>query len=547
MASGDCSFNIRYHGILIDETENRVKCHHCGMKMSGFYQLKCHLGGIPGDVTVCKGVSDTLKEGFRHLVLETRGCSIHQNVQKRTRCTVAQNAIQQVSSPIRRVDLPTGSADKMTVGASSSQSKKNIGRFFYEMGIDLSIAKTMCFRNMITAGKEGYAIEIPSCDELKGSILTEQVMEMHCRNASIRQSWSSTGCSILLDGWIGPHGGNLVNFIVDCPQGTIFLSCCDVSAAIGDGIALQSLVNGVIEEVGADNVVQIIASSTTGWMECVGKQFMESRGPVFWTVCASHCIELILEKMIEMEFVRQVLKEAKTLTWFIYGHAAVLELFKRSSGCCELIKPCKVSSAMTFMTLKNILSKKKDLMNMLDSVEWQDSSQEYGIEGNRVVNLLMNNDFWHGVSVVAKASTPLVDLLVWINKAITPQVGYLYEAMDLVKENISKELPDSYEAIWDLIDEIWNSHLHSPLHIAGYYLNPSIFYGNFHCDDEVETGWKDCCNRMLDQQFQETLCSQQDMYEGAQGNFHFGCKPEEVNKYQPGELAYLSISLLTFR
>lgn len=66
-------------------------------------------------------------------------------------------------------------------------------------------------------------------------------------------------------------------------------------------------------EVGAENVVQVIAFSTTGWVGDVGKQFTERWKSVFWTVNTSHCIELMLDKVANMGDVRRTLEKAKTI------------------------------------------------------------------------------------------------------------------------------------------------------------------------------------------------------------------------------------------
>ena len=58
-------------------------------------------------------------------------------------------------------------------------------------------------------------------------------------------------------------------------------------------------------------------------------------------------------------------------------------------------------------------------------------------------------------------------------------IGYIYEAMDRVKETIKRsfnENEEKYEKIFTIIDERWNCQLHRPLHAVGYYLNPEFFY-----------------------------------------------------------------------
>ncbi|KAK1568717.1 hypothetical protein Q3G72_027835 [Acer saccharum] len=561
MAAADASFNARDHGTALAE-KNRVQCNYCGKVMSGFYRLKYHLGGICGDVTPCEKVPKNVEEYFRNTLLgelhhpdcprKSKVCS-NSNGVKRIKLEATQNAnyesgghedvefelegsTQHVSLPSRRIGSLTGSDTEKTNRSLSWQTQKSIGRFFIENGIDFSVANSPSFRDMINAtlchipGK----YEIPSCDKLKGLIPQEQVKEMQEHAERIRHSWASTGCSILLDGWIDDQNGrNLVNFIVDCPQGPIYLWSSDVTAAIDP---LQLLLDGVIEEVGVHNVVQIIAISTTGWMGHVGKRFMERQRTVFWTVSASHCIELMLEKISTMDSVSGILDKARTITRFIHGDTSVLQLFRDYSGSRELIKPSKVCLAMPFMTLENIVLEKENLQAMFASSasNWASTTK-----GNRVVNLVKDRSFWNGAMMVMKAAIPLVNVVHLINRADKPQVGYIYETMDQVKETIRKEFNKKkalYMPIWNVIDEIWNTHLHSPLHAAAYYLNPSLFYSSdFNCDEEVSSDLL-CCICMVQDEHTQTLINLQlDKYINGKDDFREGSNMDERNKYLPAE------------
>ncbi|KAI9194528.1 hypothetical protein LWI28_006838 [Acer negundo] len=577
MAAADASFNVRDHGTAQSE-KSRVQCNYCCKLMSGFSRLKHHLGGIRGDVTPCEKVPENVREFFRNILLETKRGGLIKEVgelhhpdrpQKRNFCSdsngvkrikgeASQNAnfesgghgdteselegaTQHVSLPSRRIGSPTGSDAEKKKVSLSWQAQKCIGRFFYEMGIDFSVANSPSFRGMINAmlSHSQGEYEIPSCDELKGLILQEEVKEMRERVERIRHSWETTGCSILLDGWIDQNGRNLVSFIVDCPQGPIYLRSSDVTAAIGNVNALQLLLDGVIEEVGVDNVVQIIASLTTGWMGHVGKQFMERQKTVFWTVSASHCIELALEKISMLDFVRGILDKAKTITRFIHGHAAVSKLFRDYSGGGELIKRCKVSSAVPYMTLENIVLEEENLKAMFASSAWNASNWSSRTEGNRVVNLVRDRSFWTEAMRVVKAAIPLVNVVQLINKADKPQVGYIYETMDQVKETIAMEFnkkKSMYMPIWNVIDEIWDTHLHSPLHAGAYYLNPSLFYSSdVYGDREVSSGMFYCIRMIQDQLTQALIALQLDKYVNAKGDFSEGSKMEERNKYHPVE------------
>ena len=100
-------------------------------------------------------------------------------------------------------------------------------------------------------------------------------------------------------------------------------------------------------------------------------------------------------------------------------------------------------------------------------------------------------------------------------------MGYIYQVMDLAKQAIkrrygdeeAKYLPlwDIIDARWDIIDARWDRQLHSPLHAAGYFLNPQYFYdkSKFNEDGEVGRGLMTCIERCsLDPEIQSRVFSQ---------------------------------------
>uniref|UniRef100_A0A6P4AC26 uncharacterized protein LOC107428089 n=1 Tax=Ziziphus jujuba TaxID=326968 RepID=A0A6P4AC26_ZIZJJ len=542
--------NVRDHGKTLDGKRSKVQCNYCAKVMSGFFRLKCHLGGIRGDVTPCEKAPANVKELLRNKLLERKRENIGKEVGKLCHpdlplkrnsspnsTSVSHKKRQNTQSFITEgVTIPSGSKDSQT--ASNDETKEDsasrkvlrcIGRFFYETGLDFSAVNSVSFKGMINATFDLNQVEYkaPSCQELKGWILQAEVKEMQDYVKNIRKSWATTGCSILLDGWVDEKGRHLVSFLVDCPQGPMYLNSYDISPFIGNIEALQLLLEQIIEELGVENVIQVVAYSTTGWLEALGKQFMDRCKGVFWTVSASHCIEIMLEKIGMIDSIRETLDKIKIITKFIHSHATVLKLWKRHAHGDDIIKPSKIRSAMPFMTLEYIVSAKQKLEDMFASPEWNMSVWASRVEGKRVANLVGNHSFWVEAEIVSKATIPLVRLLSLILKADKPLLGYIYETMDQAKETIKEELKNKrshYMPIWQVIDEIWDNYLHSPLHAAGYYLNPSLFYSsNFYGDAEVAFGLLCCIVRMVKNQKSQDLISQQlDEYRNAKGCFQEG-------------------------
>lgn len=63
------------------------------------------------------------------------------------------------------------------------------------------------------------------------------------------------------------------------------------------------LMDKVVDEIGEENVVQIVIDNEIAF-KVAGKLLMDKRKHLYWTPCAAHCIDLILEDIEKMEKVR---------------------------------------------------------------------------------------------------------------------------------------------------------------------------------------------------------------------------------------------------
>ncbi|KAK4359353.1 hypothetical protein RND71_021582 [Anisodus tanguticus] len=538
--------DIRQHGVTVDQKKSKVKCNYCGKVVSGLFRLKSHLGGIRGDVTPCLEAPILVKEAFKTEVLEKKNGSLskevgqlyHPNLPlKRNWCPrESENRNKKQNGGDSKVD------GSYVVDSSLRDISKSIGRFFYEAGIDFDAIRSSSFQRMVkaTLGHPGETIKIPSCQELKGWILQDAVKEMQQYVTEMKNSWASTGCSVLLDGWVDSNGRNLINILVYCPRGTIYLRSSDISSFNGNVDAMLLFFEEVVEEVGVENVVQIVAYSTSACMMEAGKKLMEKRKTVFWTVDASHCMELMLQKFTKIDPIQEVLDKAKTLTQFIYSHATVLKLL-RDACPGELVKPSKIKSIMPFLTLENIVSQKERLVTMFQSSNWRSSILASTSEGKRMSELVEDQSFWTGALMAVKATIPLVEVIKLLTGTNKPQVGYIYDTLDQAKETIKNEFKHKkshYARFWEAIDDIWDEYLHSHLHAAGYFFNPTLFYSSdFHTDVEVSCGICFCVVRMAeDRHIQDLITLQIDEYRLGKGTFHDGSFKDKLSNISPGAL-----------
>lgn len=136
----------------------------------------------------------------------------------------------------------------------------------------------------------------------------------------------------------------------------------------------------------------------------------------------------------------------------------------------------------------------------------------------------MQDMFWRNVHYALKLTGPLVTVLRIVDGEKYPTMGFIYEAMDRAKEAIrdSFSRPDDYKTAFEIIDRRWECQLHRPLHAAGHFLNPGIFYKDFSgvACEEVEKGLYDCIMRLVpEQQVQDKISEELYKYRNALGLF----------------------------
>ncbi|WJX29351.1 hypothetical protein P8452_18003 [Trifolium repens] len=131
----------------------------------------------------------------------------------------------------------------------------------------------------------------------------------------------------MTDGWTDTKGRTLINFLVNSPAGTMFVKSVDASAYMKIGQKVYELLDSFVEEVGESNVVQLVTDNGSNYV-LAGKHLQVSRPKIFWTPCAAHCLDLMLEDIGKIPRVSKVVKKGISLVGFIYNHSLVLNLMR---------------------------------------------------------------------------------------------------------------------------------------------------------------------------------------------------------------------------
>jgi len=316
------------------------------------------------------------------------------------------------------------------------EADKVMAKCLYWSDLPLSITRNnpfwqpMC--DAIAIVSPGY--RSATYEELRGPLLQGEKKDINSRLAELKQSWEVTGCTIMSDGWTDRKGRTLLNFLVHCPKGSMFIKSVDALAHVKDASLLCELLSGFIEEIGLPNVVQIITDNAINYV-AAGKMLMERHRLLFWTPCAAHCIDLMLEDIAKLSFVKEVIDRAKSIPKFIYNHAFILNLMRRCTKNKELQRSAITRFATNFITLQSLLKCQFELKQMFVYDEWRDCRYSRREDGKAIARLVYLDSFWEGMEEVCSISEPLVKVLRLVD-GDKPTMPYLYEAMDRAKEAI---------------------------------------------------------------------------------------------------------------
>ena len=77
----------------------------------------------------------------------------------------------------------------------------------------------------------------------------------------------------MLDGWNNRKQRTLVNFLVNFSQGTMYMQSIDASSMIKIGEKMFELLEKWVEQVGQDNVIQIITNNHSSYVIAGNKYY----------------------------------------------------------------------------------------------------------------------------------------------------------------------------------------------------------------------------------------------------------------------------------
>ena len=143
------------------------------------------------------------------------------------------------------------------------QLNQEIARMFFSGGVPFNLARNPHYHRSYQFAAEnkidGYVP--PGYNKLRTILLQKERNNVEKLLVPFKSTWKERGVTIVSDGWSDPTRKPLINFIATSGSGPIFLKVVNCFGEVKDRFFISDLMKDVINEVGHQNVVQIITDN----------------------------------------------------------------------------------------------------------------------------------------------------------------------------------------------------------------------------------------------------------------------------------------------
>uniref|UniRef100_J3KZ32 DUF659 domain-containing protein n=1 Tax=Oryza brachyantha TaxID=4533 RepID=J3KZ32_ORYBR len=354
----------------------------------------------------------------------------------------------------------------------------HVADFFYENGIPFNAINSRSWEIMLESiGQYGPGYRSPTYHEIREPLLDRAVSRTAELRKKHEEAWKEYGCTLMSNGWTDTSHRHLINFLVNSPAGTFFIGSVDASSEIANAIMLADLLEKQIDKIGKEYVVQVVTDNGSNY-KAAGKILMERIPHLYWTPCAAHCLDLLLEDIGKIKAFNSCINYAKKVCRFIYKHGRVLDQMRNKIGG-DLVRPAVTRFATSFLTLASMYKHKQGLRSLFVSEEWHANSLSHTSEGRQIESIVLSIAFWSRMENCLKASQPLLVALRIADGDETPAAPEIMAAMDHARCSISdalKDRPTLLKEVLECYDKRWDNQMEQKLYGAALYLNPGKFF-----------------------------------------------------------------------
>ncbi|KAK1574958.1 hypothetical protein Q3G72_001354 [Acer saccharum] len=172
-------------------------------------------------------------------------------------------------------------------------------------------------------GHYSSGIKPPSFHEVRVPLFEKEVENTSSTMKDHVETWAKHGCSILSNDWKDKREKILINFLVNCPKGSMFIESVDASSYAKTGESMFKLLSKFMEKIDFSNVVQVVTDSASN--NVLAGRLLEAKYLIlFWTPCAAYCLDLILEDIYKLPNMKKTFERVIMVNSYIYNRSDLL-------------------------------------------------------------------------------------------------------------------------------------------------------------------------------------------------------------------------------
>ncbi|KAL7168345.1 hypothetical protein ACSBR2_038729 [Camellia fascicularis] len=301
---------------------------------------------------------------------------------------------------------------------------KQDARMFYASALSFNLARCPYFRkySQTLANSKLSSYSPPTYDRLWTTLLAQEKAHVNRKLQHIKDSWKNKGVSICSDGWSDRQKRPLINIMAASVGGAMFVKAIDASGNIKDVDYVANIFLSVIEEIGKQNIVQIVTDNGSNF-KAAGLTIENKYPHIFWTPCVVHSLNLALKM----------------------NHSLPNAILKSYSNL-ELLRVTETRFASHIVMAKRLKEVKPTLEKMVMDAGWKiykgDGKNPVDAKAREVKQLIVNDVWWDDLDYLLSFTEPIVDML-RDTDTDAHVLHSIYDIVDLTEVQIVQNLKSS--------------------------------------------------------------------------------------------------------
>jgi hypothetical protein len=212
--------------------------------------------------------------------------------------------------------------------------------FFYDANVAFNVARNPLFVEAVRATLQGdFPYNPPSYHSIRTTHLEARKKKIEVSVAKeTKYSIETYGATICTDGWDNVVHRPLMNIMLSCPAGDVFLGSIDTTGNSKTKEYIAGELKRYIENVGPRLVTQVCtdnAKNILGAMDDV----VTSYPHIFKQGCAAHALDLFMEDWAKVPQFKDLIKRSRSVCLYIRNHHIPMALFRQVSRLSLIVLP----------------------------------------------------------------------------------------------------------------------------------------------------------------------------------------------------------------